>query len=244
MSQHAPQPAIATPTGQPDAHAGRPPNLAHHFEDLSQQKESATLGMWLFLITEVMLFGGLFCAYIIYRRSFYDAFTIGSNRLYITFGTINTVVLLGSSFAMALAVHAAHAGDGKKIAQFIYITIALGSVFLCIKAVEYFLDYKEGLIPWGSWWHFDEYGPYTARYVKLFFVFYLIMTLLHAIHMTAGMLLLAWVAHEAKKGKYTAQYSTPVEMYGLYWHFVDIVWVFLFPALYLVNPALKAHGHG
>jgi cytochrome c oxidase subunit 3 len=224
-------------------HGAHPAHLAHHFSDLEQQKECATLGMWLFLGTEVMLFGVIFTCYFVYRYRGYEAFVHASNELWVTLGTLNTCVLLGSSFAMALAVHAAHAGNARKIVRYILVTIVLGCTFLGVKVVEYSIDYHEGLIPWLHWAPAAELEAAKDPQFELFFVFYFTMTLLHALHMVAGMSVLGWIAWLARKGRFSAKYYTPVEMSGLYWHFVDIVWVFLFPALYLVNPALKVWGH-
>ena len=220
---------------------GHVPHLAHHFQDLEQQKESATLGMWLFLATEVMLFGAIFACYTVYRYQYYNEFVVASNQLIVKLGTINTVVLLGSSFAMAMAVHAGHEGDAKKITRYLLLTILLGLIFVGIKFAEYAIDYKEGLIPVMKW-EPRLADAHQDQHVKLFFVFYFIMTGLHALHMIAGMSVLGVIAWFARRGKFTSQWYTPVEMAGLYWHFVDVVWVFLFPTLYLVNPALKMFG--
>jgi cytochrome c oxidase subunit 3 len=220
-----------------------PGELAHHFNDLEQQKEAATLGMWLFLATEVMLFGALFLGYTIYRRMHYEAFVQASNHLYVSLGTINTVVLLTSSLMMALGVHAARNGDAKWIVRYLLITIALGLLFIGIKLTEYYLDYREKLIPWGDWWQPHHADGRVDREMQLFFVFYFIMTMLHAIHMVIGMSILGVIAWLAHKKRFSATYYTPVDMIGLYWHFVDIVWVFLFPVLYLINPAARAAGH-
>jgi cytochrome c oxidase subunit 3 len=227
---------------QPDHHhEGHSPHLAHHFNDLAQQKESATLGMWLFLATEVMLFGAIFLGYVVYRRAYYEPFVHASNHLWVSLGTINTVVLLSSSFVMVLAVHAAHVGNSKGIVRYLLLTIVLGLIFLGIKFTEYYIDYRERLIPFGDWWQPHSTDPTLDREMKLFFVFYFVMTMLHAIHMTAGMALLGFMAWLAHRNKFSAEYYTPVDMAGLYWHFVDIVWVFLFPVLYLINPAARGH---
>jgi cytochrome c oxidase subunit 3 len=221
-------------------HAPRPPHLAHHFTDLAQQKESATLGMWLFLATEVMLFGAIFAAYTVYRYKYYNEFVVASNQLWVSLGTINTCVLLGSSFAMAMAVHAGHQGNSRKITLFLLLTILLGLIFVGIKFSEYAIDYHDGLIPVLRW-EPRLADPQQDQHVKLFFVFYFIMTGLHALHMIAGMSVLGVIAWLAHRRKFTSQWYTPVEIAGLYWHFVDVVWVFLFPTLYLVNPAAGRH---
>jgi cytochrome c oxidase subunit 3 len=218
-------------------------DLAHHFSDLEQQKEAATLGMWLFLATEVMLFGSIFLGYTIYRRIHYEPFVAASNHLYISLGTINTVVLLTSSLMMALGVHAAREGNSKWIVRYLLLTIVLGLIFLGIKFTEYYLDYKEKLIPWGDWWERHSPDNRFDHNMQLFFVLYFIMTMLHAIHMVIGMSVLGVIAWFAHKNRFSAKYNTPVDMAGLYWHFVDIVWVFLFPTLYLINPAARFAGH-
>ena len=232
MSQHA------LTSELPDEAPDRPPHLAHHFMDLAQQKESATLGMWLFLATEVMLFGAIFTSYVVYRHTYYPGFSEGSGHLYVSLGGPNTLVLLASSFAMAMAVHAGHDGNSKKIVLYLLITIVLGAIFIAIKLTEYYIDAREGLVPLDGWWRFKASDPSLTASVRLFFVFYFLMTLLHALHMTVGMLLLSLLAYLAHKRKFSAEYYTPVEIMGLYWHFVDIVWVFLFPTLYLIHPEL------
>ena len=213
-------------------------NLAHHFDDMEQQKESATLGMWLFLITEIMLFGAIFLGNTALRYSYYESFSAASGHLYVSLGTINTVVLLTSSLMMVLAVHAAHEGDAKRIVRYLLLTIGLGVVFLGIKLTEYSIDYREGLIPLDGWWKRQAVDARTDQGMKLFFTFYFVMTLLHAIHMIIGMVLLGFFAWKAKRQNFSRYYYVPIDVIGLYWHFVDIVWVFLFPTLYLVHPEL------
>ena len=206
---------------------------AHQFEDMAQQTEADGLGMWLFLATEVMLFGAIFASYIVYRRAYYEAFAEGSHELYFWLGTLNTVVLLTSSFFVVLAVHAARLGDSKAITHWLLWTVAMGGVFLGVKAIEYTIDYKDGLIPFFGWW---DAGKHPNLQMKLFFVFYFFFTGLHALHMIIGMSVVAGIAWHAHRGKYDKVYHTPVEIVGLYWHFVDIVWVFLLPTLYMVSP--------
>lgn len=209
--------------------------LAQQFTDLAQQKEANLLGMWLFLATEVMLFGAIFLAYSVSRYRFFEPFSAGSGRLFWWLGGINTVVLLSSSLLMALAVRAAHGGDSKHTTRYLLLTILLGAVFLGVKLTEYGIDYHEGLIPLQDWWKTQNIDPHFDGQMRLFFVFYFIMTILHAIHMTIGMGVLAMLAWLTRKGRATARQSEMVEIAGLYWHFVDIVWVFLFPALYLIH---------
>ncbi|MFQ5637768.1 MAG: cytochrome c oxidase subunit 3 family protein [bacterium] len=205
--------------------------LAHHFEDMDQQFEASSLGMWTFLITEIMFFGGLFCGYLVYRWNYPEAFALGSHELDIRLGTINTAVLIGSSLSMALAVHWAQLGKRKAIVVSLILTIILGSIFLSIKALEYSHKAHEFLIPSTNFMFEGVFEPQ----VKIFFSFYFCMTGMHAFHMIIGIGLLIYLVIHAHKGRYSASYFTPVEMIGLYWHFVDIVWIFLFPLLYLIG---------
>lgn len=221
---------------EPAAH----PALQVHFENMDQQRETATLGMWVFLITEVMFFGGLFLAYLVYRLQYFPAFAAGSQSLDIKLGAVNTAVLICSSLTMALAVHAAQVGQRKRIVVFLLLTLVLGGVFLGIKAVEYREKYAHHHIP-GSAFHFEEAhggSPSSAlnpQNVQLFFSFYFAMTGMHALHMLIGVGLLTWLGIAAWRGRFTPEYHSPVENVGLYWHFVDIIWIYLFPLLYLIN---------
>lgn len=206
-----------------------PHALAHHFDDLKQQQESATLGMWTFLITEVLFFGGLFAGYAQYRIRYPEAYAAASHHLDITLGAINTAVLIASSLTIALAVRGAQTGRRKATAGLLMSTVVLGLVFLGIKAVEYGHKFHEHLVP-GRTFSFD--GP---RESQLFFSFYFAMTGMHALHMIIGVVLVTIIAYFAWRGKYSPEYYSPVEVTGLYWHFVDIVWIFLFPMLYLIG---------
>lgn len=208
-----------------------PEYLAHQFDHVEQQRQASTMGIWLFLITEVMFFGGLFTGYIVYRAMYPGAWRLGSHELNILLGGVNTVILILSSLTMALSVHAAQLGDRKKLCRNILATIGLGSAFLVVKAFEYAAKVSHHLVP-GEHFHFDgEYSPH----VQLFFSFYFTMTGMHAIHMIIGIGILFWLWAQARKGKYHEKYYNPVEVTGLYWHFVDIVWIFLFPLLYLIG---------
>jgi len=207
------------------------PALVHHFASLDDQKEASSLGMWLFIAQEVMFFGGLFLAYTVYRNLYPAAFAEASHHLDWKLGGINTAVLILSSLTMALAVRAAALGHRKQIVLFLILTVVLGSIFLGVKVVEYGDKFEHHLVP-GA--HFQFAGAH-ARPAQIFYSLYFAMTGLHALHMIIGipiLLLLAWKAH---RGGYGPAYHTPVEMTGLYWHFVDIVWIFLFPLLYLVG---------
>ncbi len=219
--------------------------LAHHFADLDQQKEAASFGMWVFLVTEILFFGGMFATYTIYRNLYYDAFSAGSHHLSWKIGFFNTLVLIASSLTMAMAVHSAAVGRRPRIVLFLVLTILLGSVFLGVK----YFEYREKIAPClGDGPHrgcllpgagFDaetlhlESG--AAREAQIYFSLYFGMTGLHATHMIVGIPILGIIAGMAQRGRFSPGWHTPVEMVGLYWHFVDIVWIFLFPLLYLIG---------
>ena len=207
-----------------DAHA-----LAEQFDDLPQQQEAATLGMWTFLATEILFFGGLFLSYIVYRSNFPHEFAEASRRTIVLFGTVNTAILLTSSLTMALAVHAAQRGDSKWLVRFLLITVFLGLCFLGVKGLEYHEDVKEHLVPGRS------FTPELSRPAQIFWYLYWAMTGLHSIHVLAGIGLLSWLTVLAQRGRFTPAYYTPVVLCGLYWHFVDLVWLFLYPLLYLID---------
>jgi cytochrome c oxidase subunit 3 len=210
-------------------HATRP-ELQHQFDDPDQQRAAATLGMWGFLATEVMFFGGLFLCYSIYRSAYPEAFSEASHHLNPWLGGFNTLVLLTSSFTMALAVHFARHGDHRWLVRALILTIVLGAIFLVIKGFEWRHEYEVGLLPGRT---FDR--SQFSDQVQLFYVAYFIMTGLHATHMIVGLGLLTWLVVLARRGRFGPNYNTPVDMCGLYWHFVDIVWIFLFPLLYLIH---------
>lgn len=205
--------------------------VAHHFDDARQQRDSATLGMYAFLATEVMFFGGLFAGYAVYRWMYPEAFVAASKTLDVPLGTINTAVLLTSSFTVALAVHAAQHASRRMLQWTLASTIALGSVFMIIKAFEYADKFNHHHVP-GA--HFAFQGDAPAN-VEMFFVFYFFMTAVHALHLVIGLGVLAWLLVLASRGRFDHGRDTLVEMTGLYWHFVDIVWIFLFPFLYLIR---------
>jgi cytochrome c oxidase subunit III len=212
-------------------HPSHHPALKHHFDNLAQQREASTLGMWIFLVTEILFFGGLFAAYIVYRTWYFEAFAAGSHHLDLTLGTVNTVVLIGSSLTMALAVFGAETGRQKMITIFLALTVVLGLVFLGIKAVEYSHKIEEGLLP-GVGFVFHDANP---QHAQIYFSLYFMMTGLHAIHMIIGIGILGTLLVLAWLGWFSPEWHSPVEVAGLYWHFVDIVWIFLFPLLYLIH---------
>jgi len=208
-----------------DAHLA----LQEQFEEMPQQKEAATLGMWAFLATEVLFFGGLFMSYIIYRTNYPHAFAEASHHTIVLFGTVNTAILLTSSLTMALAVHAARENNIKWLFRFLLITIVLALAFLAVKGLEYSDDLKEHL------WPGPHFKPELPPQAQIFWVLYWIMTGVHALHVTVGVGLLSTMAWMTSRRKFSDAYYTPVEMSGLYWHFVDIIWIFLYPLLYLIQ---------
>jgi cytochrome c oxidase subunit III len=206
-------------------------HLAEQFDDLDQQRRVATLGMWVFLATEVIFFGALFVSYTVYRTAHYEAFAEGSRHMDLLLGSINTAVLVTSSLTMALAVHAAQRGKRKAILAFLSLTMVLGAAFVALKFLEYAEHLGEGLNP-GPGFSFSS--PRAAQ-VHLFISFYFVMTGAHALHMVIGLGLLSTMFLLAWKGRFTEDYHNPVEVTGLYWHFVDIVWIFLYPLFYLID---------
>lgn len=205
--------------------------VAHQFDSAIQQRDAASLGMWIFLATEVMFFGGLFTSYCVYRALHPFAFAEVSRHLNITLGTINTAVLIGSSFTMALAVYGAQRSRRRMLVWCLVFTMLLGATFLGIKFYEYYQKFVEHFVPGAS---FEFPAPYT-REAKMFFSLYFAMTGLHALHMIVGIGLLMTLTIFAWRGRYSSTYYNPVEMSGLYWHFVDIIWIFLYPLLYLIG---------
>ncbi len=279
------------------------PGLQHQFEDMGQQEESVSIGMWMFLVQEIMFFGGLFTAYLVFRSKYPMAFAAASNHLDAFWGGFNTLVLIVSSLTMALTVYYAQKGNRNMQVIMIVLTMIFGAAFLGVKAIEYTAKYNDALIPVSGWnkrvkedktaahatgpekpcWEVDhspaaaaahkyvnprgdfqwtdcslvklaQDNNYLTTYekidyfsngqidiekfgsrVRMFYYLYFVMTGLHALHMIVGLLIMAWLLWTAWKGYYTPEYYMPVEMSGLYWHFVDIVWIFLFPLLYLLG---------
>jgi len=212
------------------AHPGILAHFVHEqFATERQQRETRTFGMWIFLITEVMFFGALFTTFTVYRMYYHVAFAAGSADMEIVLGSINTAVLITSSMTMAMAVYSAEIGKERLISLFLILTIILGCVFLGIKFTEYYRHYLDHEMP-GAWWNYA--GPNGPK-VEMFFVFYFFMTGLHAIHMIIGVVLLLFILGRALAGSFRGGYYTPVAIAGLYWSFVDIIWVFLFAIFYL-----------
>lgn len=245
------------------------PGLQHQFDDIEQQKEATTIGMWFFLVQEVMFFGGLFMAYLLFRYQYPIAFAAASNHLDLWLGFANTLVLIASSLTMALAVWSAQTSKRPKvIAGWIVLTMIFGLVFLGVKAVEYYDKYEHHLIPFSASFKWAPEGEELAAQqqlidrhatelektyyggreqgfgdkVRIFFWIYFAMTGLHALHMVIGIGIMLWLLWTTLKGRYSAAFYAPVEIAGLYWHFVDIVWIFLFPLLYLLGRHFGA-GH-
>jgi cytochrome c oxidase subunit 3 len=219
-----------------DVTAGQPRYLQHHFADMEQQNDSGAFGMWVFLVTEIMFFGGVFAAYAIYRSMYLPAFEFGSRLLDIKLGATNTAVLIGSSLTMVLAVHAAQTGRRKALVFYLLLTMVLGTAFLGIKSYEYYHKWENFLVP-GL-----RFAPtvalpagVTLPNLQLFFCFYFFMTALHALHMIIGLGIMTVLVIMSSRGRFSPEYYAPIEVSGLYWHFVDIIWIFLFPLLYLIG---------
>jgi cytochrome c oxidase subunit 3 len=221
--------------------AGDEPVLSHQFDDVDQQSEASALGMWLFLATEVMFFGGLLAAFAVYRTTSPLAVALASRHLNVPLGCLNTVVLLGSSLTMALAVRASRLRAHQPLLLWLGLTMALGMAFLGIKAVEYTEEYHEKLIPG---WNFQvpehdrsdvEQKALNPRKMELFFVLYFFMTGLHGIHLIIGIALVGLMAYLSWRRWFSGGGATQIEVTGLYWHFIDIIWVFLYPLLYLID---------
>ena len=227
--------------------------LQHHFENMEQQREAGTLGMWVFLVTELMFFGGMFLAYTLYRSMYPAAFASASNHLDIKLGTLNTVVLIMSSFTMAMAVYFTQMGRQRRQVICLVLTLLLGLTFLGVKGVEYYDKYEDRLIP-GHLIPGRSFDPEvqkegeppdhhklhllpgaTKDNVEMFYWIYFAMTGMHALHMIIGAGLLTFLLIFSLRGRFDPEYHSPVEVIGLYWHFVDIIWIFLFPLLYLLG---------
>jgi cytochrome c oxidase subunit 3 len=248
--------------GHGHAHAAHHPALQHHFDTMAQQKEAAVIGMWVFLLTEILFFGGLFVAYMIYRIWYFDAFAEASRSLSLFWGGLNTAVLIGSSLTMAMAVRCAQTNARKATVNWLILTMILGGVFLGVKVIEYADKFEHHHVPGPNFvWAAEHEAPAAGgaehapaageigagghalalnpgqlqNTTQIYFSLYFTMTGLHALHMIIGIGLMLVITWMAWKGRFDAEYYTPVEMAGLYWHFVDIVWIFLFPLLYLVE---------
>ncbi len=221
--------AIIDPSSNLHSHH---PRLAHHFYDMEQQHEATKLGVWLFLVTEVLLFGGLFCFYAIYRAWYPQMFINVHKLLDVNMGAVNTLVLIFSSVTVALAIRSIQLDKPKQTMIYLLITILCALIFLVIKYFEYSHKFHDGLLP-GRF--FSNAHLINEPNPHLFFSIYFAMTGLHGLHVIGGMVFLSWVLFRTSKGAYSSQYYIPVEMGGLYWHLVDLIWIYLFPLLYLIG---------
>jgi cytochrome c oxidase subunit 3 len=206
-------------------------NLAHHFVDSEQQFDASKMGMWIFLVTEILFFGGLFAAYIIYRAWYPELYIMASSQLNTTMGAINTGVLILSSLTMALSIWSAQNNDRKKTTIFLAVTIICAIIFMIIKYFEYTHKFHLGIFP-GAYYTFTGIDHVKA---PQFFSIYYMMTGLHGIHVIIGVGLMIWLVIKNQKQAFSSSYYTPIEIVGLYWHVVDIIWIFLFPLLYLID---------
>jgi cytochrome c oxidase subunit III len=233
-------------------HGEHPSYQRHHFQSVEQQADTTNFAMWLFLLTEVMFFGGLFTAYLIYRNWYYPAFVAGSHQLNVMWGTLNTGVLITSSFTMAMGVWCAEMRKKSGLVLCLVLTFILGLGFLGIKSIEYHEKWEKHHIPGIRYslnsfldpasdheiyeeYHDKPLAPDMARHTELYFFLYFAMTGMHALHMIIGIGILGFMIFRAQAGDYTGGHVTFVENFGLYWHFVDIIWIFLFPLLYLIS---------
>ena len=210
---------------------GRPSFLAHHFSDAAQQSETAKLGMWVFLLTEILLFGGLFVAYAIFRSWNPEMFYNAHKHLDVTLGTINTIVLISSSVTMAFAVRSMQLNRKKQTIVLLWSTLLLAAVFLVVKYFEYSHKIHLGQLP-GKFYTFTGIEGSNPH---IFFSVYFVMTGLHGIHILAGMIVIGWMIYRTTQNHFSGEYYTPIELTGLYWHLVDLIWIYLFPLLYLIG---------
>ncbi len=206
----------------------------HHFVSMEQQFDASKMGMWLFLITEILLFSGMFVAYAVYRVMNPEVFFGVSKLLDWKLGGFNTIVLLASSFTVALGIHYIQKNDQKKMIWCLIITVICACIFMVVKYFEYTGKFSHGIFP-GEFYHpHGDYAQYDFPYAPQFFSIYYVMTGIHGLHVLIGIGIFIWLIVRANKGHFTNEYYTPIELSGLYWHLVDIIWIFLFPLLYLI----------
>ena len=222
---------MSTATHTPEAGHEHSPFLQHHFRDMDQQFNTAKIGMWLFLVTEVLMFGGLFVGYGIMHSRHPEAFMAAHHHLNRTLGALNTVVLLLSSFTMVMAVWAAQTSRKKLVILFLLITLLCAGTFMVVKYYEYSHKFHEGLLPGKFYSHEGDTVPGQF----MFFSFYFMMTGLHGIHVLLGMVVISWLLFRAIRGDFSAEYFSPVDITGLYWHLVDLIWIYVFPLMYLIS---------
>lgn len=220
-------------TGKPSAATHSSHHYAHHFDSAEHEYSSSKQGVWLFLATEILMFGGMFVGYAIFHHLYPELFKAGAKYLDWRLGAINTVVLLTSSLTMALGIYYCQKANKQRAVQMLAVTILCGAIFMIIKYFEYSHKIHEGLLP-GAWFH-GELHPGEPANLPLYFSFYFMMTGMHGLHVLIGMGLIGWVLVRANRGEFSANYYTPVEGVGLFWHLVDLIWIYLFPLLYLVG---------
>ncbi len=221
----------ATVVHSDHSHQHHDSNLQHHFTTYEQQLDASKLGMWLFLATEILLFGGLFVGFGLMQAKYPEAFVAAHHHLDKNLGFLNTVVLLISSFTMVMAVHSAKTNQRRKLMGYLLVTLACAGIFLGVKYVEYAHKFHEGLLPGRFYHHVGDTVPNQF----VFFSFYFMMTGLHGIHILGGMASMGWLLIRSNRGDFTSTYYTPVDLVGLYWHLVDLIWIYLFPLLYLIS---------
>ncbi|GIV60138.1 MAG: cytochrome c oxidase subunit III [Rhodothermaceae bacterium] len=228
--------ASTTATAHADTHreAHHPPHLQHHFVSSEQQFDAAKMGMWLFLITEILLFSGMFVAYTVYRVWHPEVFARSAELLDWRLGGLNTLVLLASSFTVALGIHYIQNGDRKGLVVNLILTLLFAATFMVVKYFEYTGKFAHGIFPGEHFHPHEGYEQYNIPYAPQFFSIYFVMTGIHGFHVLVGMGIFVWITLRALKGHFSSEYYTPVELSGLYWHLVDIIWIFLFPLLYLI----------
>ena len=222
-----------------NTHSDHPAHLQHHFVSSEQQFDAAKMGMWLFLVTEILLFSGMFVAYTVYRSWHPEVFVLSSELLNPWLGGLNTIVLLASSFTVALGIHYAQVNNKKGLVINLVPTFLFALTFLVVKYFEYTAKFEHGIFPGAAFdphgvSHGVDYAMYNVPYARQFFSIYFVMTGIHGVHVLVGMGLFTWITIRAIKGEFSSEYYTPVENCGLYWHLVDIIWIFLFPLLYLI----------
>ena len=219
----------------PHGHGGEhDPHQQHHFTTMEQQFDTSKIGMWLFLVTEVLTFGGLFAGFGLMQNKYPMEFVEAHEKLQRWAGATNTVVLLASSFTAVMAVLMARTNQAKKCAMYLWITVGFAGIFMCIKAYEYSHKFEEGLLPGKFYSHHGDLIAGSHGYAT-FFSFYFMMTGLHGLHVLIGMVLLSWLAIRARRGEFSEKYYTPVDLVALFWHLVDMIWIYLFPLYYLIT---------
>ena len=207
----------------------------HHFTTMEQQFDTAKIGMWLFIATEILLFGGLFVGFGMMQNRYPAEFIEAHGHLDVRQGALNTIVLLISSWTMVMAVHSASTNNTKKIVSYLWMTIACACIFLVVKYFEYEHKFHDGLLPGYFYTHGAEDLVKGTHGQATFFAFYFMMTGLHGIHILVGIGFLLWLVMRAKRGDFNHEYYTPVDLVGLYWHVVDMIWIYLFPLYYLIS---------